>query len=182
MQLILVNQNSWLQIDFLFYFSLPLALCHVNDDRVFGATLKKKLISVILRLNSKYYFKKKGKPKLLPQLLQATLYKMWRRRVRKAPGQVHSCRWAPLISRSNLVFCVSLVFATGSQSETRKNDLKGEQLKLFRHKITWGSTGHVKDKWFGQIFFSGFGKKVILPTWKFTCSTSAHLIGSHTGG
>lgn len=76
MQLILVNQNSWLQIDFLFYFSLPLALCHVNDDRVFGATLKKKLISVILRLNSKYYFKKKGKPKLLPQLLQATLYKM----------------------------------------------------------------------------------------------------------
>lgn len=72
MQLILVNQNSWLQIDFLFYFSLPLALCHVNNDRVFGATLKKTLISVILRLNSKYYFKKKGKLKLLPQLLQAT--------------------------------------------------------------------------------------------------------------
>lgn len=91
MQLILVNQNSWLQIDFLFYFSLLLALCHVNDDRVFGATLKK-LISVILRLNSKYYFKKKGKLKLLPQLLQATLYKMSRRRVRKAPGEVHSCR------------------------------------------------------------------------------------------
>lgn len=46
MQLILVNQNSWLQIDsiiqFLFYFSLLLALCHVNDDRVFGATSKKK--------------------------------------------------------------------------------------------------------------------------------------------
>lgn len=80
LQLILENQNSWLQIDsiiqFLFYFSLLLALCHVKDDRVFGATLKKKLISVILRLNSKYSFKKKGKLKLLPQLLQATLYKM----------------------------------------------------------------------------------------------------------
>lgn len=144
---------------------------------------KNKLDSVILKLNSKYSFKKKGKLKLLPQLLQATLYKMSRRWVRKAPVEVHSCSPEP---HSSLVQTLCFVYLSCLQpvanQKQEKNYLKGEQLKLFRHKITWGSTGHVKDKLFGQIFCSGFGKKVILPTWKFTFSTSAHLIGSHRGG